>query len=486
MNKNELSDLMRNNKLAMTAHLINSAVMLIFCLFEAQAGLIGWGYVALVSVVGLAPVIAEFCFFRANQETPTIKHLVAIGFAVFYTLILFTSHQSLVFVFVIPMILIVSIYNDPRYMIMINVGTVLESILINLLGATTGKFAYSGRDFAIIQVVAMILIGIYSYLTAKTLNQNMTQKIQHVAQAQSQTEAVLADISHLSEQLKKGIEEIYHDLEHLEQAAGATQNAMREVTAGTADTAQTVQEQLQQTEAIQKSVDTVSSTACDMTGNMQQTITALELGKHHVESLTEKVELSVSNSECVADKLNTLTNYMNEMHSIVELINGITAQTSMLALNASIEAARAGEAGKGFAVVATEITGMATKTKDATTNITSLIQNVTTAIGEVIEIIQHMISGIKDEKVAAGVASDSFTAIQNNTYSIQEDIEQLINNIDELKAANQVIAESVQTISAVSEEVAAHATETMNAETENAEVLARISDKMQQLVELTK
>ena len=138
MNKNELSDLMRNNKLAMTAHLINSAVMLIFCLFEAQAGLIGWGYAALVSVVGLAPVIAEFCFFRANQETPTIKHLVAIGFAAFYTLILFTSHQSLVFVFVIPMILIVSIYNDPRYMIMINVGTVLESILINLLGATTG------------------------------------------------------------------------------------------------------------------------------------------------------------------------------------------------------------------------------------------------------------------------------------------------------------------------------------------------------------
>ena len=43
MNKNELSDLMRNNKLAMTAHLINAAVLLIFCLFQAQAGLISWG-----------------------------------------------------------------------------------------------------------------------------------------------------------------------------------------------------------------------------------------------------------------------------------------------------------------------------------------------------------------------------------------------------------------------------------------------------------
>ena len=297
---------------------------------------------------------------------------------------------------------------------------------------------------------------------------------------------MLSDISHLSAQLKAGIEEIYHDLEHLDQAAAAPKAAMQEVTAGATDTAQTVQEQLQQTEAIQKKVDTVSYAASDMTDNMKQTITALELGRHHIETLTEKVELSVSNSKNVAEKLNALTNHMEEMHSIVELINGITTQTSMLALNASIEAARAGEAGKGFAVVATEITGMATRTKDATTHITALIQNVTAAISEVINIIEHMISGIKDEKEAAGVASDSFVAIQDNTFSIRSSVEQLICDIDDLKAANQVIAESVQTISAVSEEVSAHATQTMHSEIENKEILTRISDKMQQLVELAK
>ena len=71
---------------------------------------------------------------------------------------------------------------------------------------------------------------------------------------------------------------------------------------------------------------------------------------------------------------------MQEMHSIVEIISKIANQTSLLALNASIEAARAGEAGRGFSVVATEISGMATQTKDATGNIAELIQNVSGAI----------------------------------------------------------------------------------------------------------
>lgn len=80
---------------------------------------------------------------------------------------------------------------------------------------------------------------------------------------------------------------------------------------------------------------------------------------------------------------------MAEMNSIVELISGITSQTSLLSLNASIEAARAGEAGKGFAVVATEISGMATQTQDATEQITALINNVSGAISEVVEVIHQ-------------------------------------------------------------------------------------------------
>lgn len=65
-----------------------------------------------------------------------------------------------------------------------------------------------------------------------------------------------------------------------------------------------------------------------------------------------------------------------EIIGIIEVITGISAQTNILALNASIEAARAGDAGKGFAVVASEIQQLSEQTKAAVENIGIIIREV--------------------------------------------------------------------------------------------------------------
>ena len=429
--------------------------------------------------MGLVPAGLELAYWKKDHNTPMIKHFVAIGFAIFYSVALFTAKNNLVFAFVIPMILIVSVYNDVRYSIMINTGTVIESLLVGIIGAKTGRFGYAGSDSAIIQVVIMILVGIYSIMAARTAQSNAEHKVGRIKKVQSQTEAVLKNMEELSETLKTGIEATYIDLEKLERASGVTKEAMQGVSVGANDTALAVQDQLLQ---IQKKVDVVNDANEQIVDSMQQTLSVLKDGNQDMEVLVQKVEVSVKNGADVAEKLQTLDKYMEQMNTIVELIKSIASQTSLLALNASIEAARAGEAGKGFAVVATEISGMASQTNEATVHITELIENVSTAITEVVEVIYQMISGINEEKQSVENTAGSFQSIQHNTLAIQSQVENLTHSVEELKEANRVIMESIQTISAVSEEVSAHAGETMNAEEENTDTLKKIEERMKVLV----
>ena len=432
--------------------------------------------------MGIAPIIAEYVFWKQNHETSMVKHFMAIGFAIFYTVALFTSTNNMVFVFVIPMILLITIYNDARYSLLINIGTVLESFIVVIVGANTGKFGYTGLDSAIIQVIVMILIGIYSFMSAQVLNINNKNKVEAIKKAQGKTELLLNNISELSQKMESGIEDIHVELDKLNEASSVTQDAMKEVTVGTNDTAEAVQKQLLQTEAIQNRVNMVNEAADNITESMHETLNVLERGNQDVKIMVQMVEKSVQNGADVAEKLQTLDKYMAEMNSIVELISGITSQTSLLSLNASIEAARAGEAGKGFAVVATEISGMATQTQDATEQITALINNVSGAISEVVEVIHQMIAGIDEEKQGAANTADSFSEIQNNTYAIRDSAKDLMNHIVELKEANNEIVDSIQTISAISEEVSAHASDTLESEEANTSILDKMKEKMQELL----
>jgi methyl-accepting chemotaxis protein len=98
-------------------------------------------------------------------------------------------------------------------------------------------------------------------------------------------------------------------------------------------------------------------------------------------------ELDAAVGEAVYES-DILLKEMNEINVILDEINNIAEQTSLLSLNASIEAARAGEAGRGFAVVAEEIRHLSDGSTIAANNIKNIIMALNAKVQNVVNKIE--------------------------------------------------------------------------------------------------
>ena len=185
----------------------------------------------------------------------------------------------------------------------------------------------------------------------------------------------------------------------------------------------------------------------------------------------------------VIGELRELEHHTSQMHEITELINNVAKQTTLLALNASIEAARAGEAGRGFAVVADEITKLADQTSQATGDITSLIDDLSSKLEEVAEAIRQLMKGNEEQNVCADSAAESLKRIEDSTNIANSESKALEKVVESLETANNTIIDSISTVSAVSEEVSAHATDTLEIAEQNEEIVTSVSELINLLSE---
>ena len=113
-----------------------------------------------------------------------------------------------------------------------------------------------------------------------------------------------------------------------------------------------------------------------------------EIGRQ-ISLAAQLVTHSVAEARTTDTKMSSLTDSVQEIGEIVNLIRNIAGQTNLLALNATIEAARAGEAGRGFAVVASEVKSLAVQTAKATEQIAVQIEAVQSSTGFAVEAIRR-------------------------------------------------------------------------------------------------
>ncbi len=479
-------ELAKANEVAMNCHCLVCSIMSVAYFVEFLKGDRTLLYVLVTIVLAMAPVAGEFISYKKMHDTKMIKHFVGIGYAILYTFVMFTTNNHFTFVYVIPMLIAITVYNDFKYSLPIEVGMVIVNIVQLVMFFQKG--IYTKADMASVEIqffVIVLICGIqlYASIVTEKLNQ---KKLAELKAEHEKTEELLMRIMDTSDKMTQQIAESAQKTASLGESMQAMKESMEEVNSGSNDTAEAVQSQLNQTEEIQAMVEQVEKGTENIIDSMNQNKEAIAQGNANVGILVKQAEETVESGKKVTEELSQLDTYMSQMNSILDIINSITSQTSLLALNASIEAARAGEAGRGFAVVASEISQMAQQTKDSTVQISQLIENVSNAIQMVVEVSGSMISMIESQNETTEKTAESFTVIEKNSDNVYGHSNELAAYVTKLADANKKIIDSISTISAISEEVAAHASDTLSATEGNnviVEELAALSGQLETLAQ---
>lgn len=479
-------ELAKANAVAMNCHCLVCSIMSVAYFVEFLKGDRTLLYVLVTIVLAMAPVAGEFISYKKMHDTKMIKHFVGIGYAILYTFVMFTTNNHFTFVYVIPMLIAITVYNDFKYSLPIEVGMVIVNVVQLVMFFQKG--IYTKADMASVEIqffVIVLICGIqlYTSMVTERLNQ---WKLAEIKAEHEKTEELLTRIMDTSDKMTQQIAESAQKTASLGESMQAMKESMEEVNSGSNDTAEAVQSQLNQTEEIQAMVEQVEKGTENIIDSMNQNKEAIAQGNANVGILVKQAEETVESGKKVTEELSQLDTYMSQMNSILDIINSITSQTSLLALNASIEAARAGDAGRGFAVVASEISQMAQQTKDSTVQISQLIENVSNAIQMVVEVSGSVISMIESQNETTEKTAESFTVIEKNSDNVYGHSNELAAYVTKLADANKKIIDSISTISAISEEVAAHASDTLSATESNnviVEELASLSGQLETLAQ---
>lgn len=418
---------------------------------KVGTGKLDVGYFFMFFTVGwLSLIISKVLLKVKGEDNKNYKWMLGIGYLLFYSVIAWTSLDQVSYVFILPLLSILILYKDPKFikvMMWITLFILLSSNMYK--GLVKGMMDFVSSEECALEFAVVICCYVCTNMAIKHLVEsdgaltasikgNLARVVKTVEQVKIASNEVVDGVTvvrELADENKAGADEVVKDMRVLSD----NNDVLNEKTVSSVDMTNVIDDQVR-----------------NVAGLMEQVVELINASVEHADTsakdLVEVVDTTNKMSELSKEVENILADFKEEFNGVKDetsTIDGITSQTNLLALNASIEAARAGEAGKGFAVVADEIRNLSNGTKESSGSIMQALSRLEETSAKMMDSIAQTIELIQLNIEKVSNVNRSVTKITNDAATLGENIKIVDSAVKEVETSNKTLTDNMNQVGAV-------------------------------------
>lgn len=285
--------------------------------------------------------------------------------------------------------------------------------------------------------------------------------------AQSEKDVLGTAFARMIENLRDQTRQLLEGSNVLGSAASEIVASTTQLASSAGETAAAVSETTTTVEEVRQTAQVASQKAKYVSDSAQKAAQISQTGRKSTEDMGVGVNRIRQQMEAIASSMMRLSEQTQTIGLIIASVEDLATQSNLLAVNAGIEAAKAGEHGKGFAVVAQEVRNLAEQSRQATTQVRTILIDIQKATGAAVMATEQGAKAVEEGEKQSAAAAESIRALASGVTEAAQ-------------AATQIAASSQQQLVGV-DQVAGAMENIKQASTQNVASARQLEDAARNL-----